>query len=241
MPCVLQATSAKHFTRLATQLARTSGSLARSRATMACRCVLAKRALKCDLQRSVAQGQPADHTHEKDGFATRQAQRFAMHGAMYRMHSQSIPFRPLWALQATFAETSCLAVASARKVPHTFHFATTPLADSMPFLARGGFLAYLAHLLNRSPCSRMWRSGQTQWTTWLADSMPFLARGGFLAYLAHLLNRSLCSRMRRSGPTQRTTWLARVSGSLARSMAASACLRALAKHAPMHAQQHTLA
>ena len=40
MPCVLQATSAKHFTRLATQLARTSGSLARSRATMACRCVL---------------------------------------------------------------------------------------------------------------------------------------------------------------------------------------------------------
>ena len=135
------------------------------------------------------------------------ASRRAKHSALrcmvqrMRMHSQSIPFRPLWDLQATFAKTSCLAVASARKVHHTFHFATTPLADSMPFLARGGFLAYLAHLLNRSLCSRMWRSG----------------------------------------PTQRTTWLARVSGSLARSMAASACLRALAKHAPTHAQQHTLA
>ena len=76
LPCALQATSAKHFTRLATQLARASGSLARSRATMACCCVLAQRALKCELQGSVAQGQPADHKHEKHGFAT------AKHGAL---------------------------------------------------------------------------------------------------------------------------------------------------------------
>ena len=164
-----------------------------------------------------------------------------MHCAMYPQVLTKHPFSASMGSANHVCKTPCLAMASARKVYHTFHFAATPLADSMPFLARGGFLAYLAHLLNRSLCSRMWRSGPTQWPTWLADSMPFLARGGFLAYLAHLLNRSLCSRMWRSGPTQWTTCLARVSGSLARSMAASACRRALAKRAPTHAQQHTLA
>ena len=156
MPCALQATSAKHFPRLATQLARTSGSLARSRATMACCCVLAKRALKCELQRSVAQGQPADHKHEKDSFATHQARRFAMHCAMYPHVLTKHPASASMGSANHVCKTSCHAMASARKVYHTFHFATTPLADSMPFLARGGFLAYLAHLLNRSLCSRMW-------------------------------------------------------------------------------------
>ena len=156
MPCALQATSAKHFPRLATQLARTSGSLARSRATMACCCVLAKRALKCELQRSVAQGQPADHKHEKDSFATRQARRFAMHCAMYPHVLTKHPASASMGSANHVCKTSCHAMASARKVYHTFHFATTPLADSMPSLARGGFLAHLAHLLNRSLCSRMW-------------------------------------------------------------------------------------
>ena len=117
------------------------------------------------------------------------------------MRSQSIPFRPLWALQTTSAKHRVLQwLLLARFTTHTI----------------------LLQLRLLVPClsSRVVAS-------WLTLRICWVARC------------ALCSRMRRSGPTKWTTWLARVSGSLARSMAASACRRALAERARTHAQQHT--
>ena len=107
MPCALQATSAKHFTRLATQLARTSGSLARSRATMACCCVLAKRALNLT---SASFNKASHKVNLQTTSMKKMASWPAKHGALrcivqcIRRYSQSILFRPLWALQTTSAK-----------------------------------------------------------------------------------------------------------------------------------------
>ena len=102
--CGIQSTTRR---QMATQLARTSGSLARSRATMACCCVLAKRALNLT---SASFNKASHKVNLQTTSMKKMASWPAKHGALrcivqcIRRYPQSILFRPLWALQTTSAK-----------------------------------------------------------------------------------------------------------------------------------------